>query len=93
MRGGLQAIPTGCRLMRELHALEAEHPELITPESPTQRVGGAPSREFREVRHAVPMLSLNNAFEEAMSRRSTRAHATRWRERAARWNRSNTRAS
>ncbi|HVE89670.1 MAG TPA: NAD-dependent DNA ligase LigA [Burkholderiaceae bacterium] len=53
------------RLMRELHALEAEHPELITPESPTQRVGGAPSREFREVRHAAPMLSLNNAFDEA----------------------------
>ena len=53
------------RLMRELHALEAANPELVTPDSPTQRVGGAPSREFREVRHAVPMLSLNNAFDEA----------------------------
>ena len=53
------------RLMRELHALEQEHPELITAESPTQRVGGAPSREFREVRHAAPMLSLNNGFDEA----------------------------
>ena len=53
------------RLMRELHALEASNPDLITPDSPTQRVGGAPSREFREVRHAVPMLSLNNAFDEA----------------------------
>ena len=53
------------RLMHELQALEAAHPELITPDSPTQRVGGAPSREFREVRHAMPMLSLNNAFDEA----------------------------
>ena len=53
------------RLMRELQALEAAHPVLVSPESPTQRVGGAPSREFREVRHAAPMLSLNNAFEEA----------------------------
>jgi len=53
------------RLMQELHALEAAHPALVTPDSPTQRVGGAPSREFREVRHATPMLSLNNAFDEA----------------------------
>ena len=53
------------RLMRELHALEAAHAELVTPDSPTQRVAGAPSREFREARHAVPMLSLNNAFSEA----------------------------
>ena len=53
------------RLMRELQALEAAHAKLITPDSPTQRVAGAPSREFREARHAVPMLSLNNAFSEA----------------------------
>jgi DNA ligase (NAD+) len=53
------------RLMRELQALEAEHAELIAPDSPTQRVGGAASRAFREVRHAAPMLSLNNAFTEA----------------------------
>ena len=53
------------RLMRELQALEAEYPELVSADSPTQRVGGAPSREFREVRHAAPMLSLNNAFAEA----------------------------
>ncbi len=53
------------RLMRNLQALEAAHPELVSPESPTQRVGGAPSREFREVRHAAPMLSLNNAFDAA----------------------------
>ncbi len=50
------------RLMRELQALEAEHPELITPDSPTQRVGARPLKEFAEVRHAVPMLSLGNAF-------------------------------
>lgn len=49
-------------LMRELQALEAEHPELVTPESPTQRVGAAPLAEFGSVRHAVPMLSLGNAF-------------------------------
>jgi DNA ligase (NAD+) len=49
-------------LMRELQALEAEHPELVTADSPTQRVGAAPSREFAEVKHAIPMLSLANAF-------------------------------
>jgi DNA ligase (NAD+) len=48
-------------LMRELQALEAEHPELVTPDSPTQRVGGAPSGQFAEVRHPEPMLSLANA--------------------------------
>ncbi|MGE6914661.1 NAD-dependent DNA ligase LigA [Achromobacter kerstersii] len=51
-------------LMRQLEALEAEHPELVTPESPTQRVGAAPVSAFGSVRHAVPMLSLNNAFDE-----------------------------
>ncbi len=50
------------RLFRELQDLEAAHPELATPDSPTQRVGGAPAPEFRTVRHRVPMLSLNNAF-------------------------------
>src|SRR5512141_1072741 len=50
------------RMLRELEALEAAHPELVTPDSPTQRVGAAPSKSFAEVRHAVPMLSLNNAF-------------------------------
>ncbi|VFR28191.1 DNA ligase [plant metagenome] len=50
-------------LMRELQALEAEHPELITPESPTQRVGAAPVAAFGSVTHAVPMLSLGNAFD------------------------------
>ncbi|MBV6288876.1 NAD-dependent DNA ligase LigA [Pseudomonas aegrilactucae] len=52
------------RLFRELQALEAEHPELVTPDSPTQRVGGAALSAFSQVRHEVPMLSLGNAFEE-----------------------------
>ena len=49
-------------LMSELRALEAAHPELITPDSPTQRVAGTPSASFAEVVHEVPMLSLDNAF-------------------------------
>lgn len=50
------------RLLRRLQELEAQHPGLITPDSPTQRVGGAPDTAFRPVRHASPMLSLDNAF-------------------------------
>jgi DNA ligase (NAD+) len=50
------------RLLRELTDLEAAHPDLATPDSPTQRVGAAPSSVFAEVRHQVPMLSLGNAF-------------------------------
>jgi DNA ligase (NAD+) len=50
------------RLMAELRALEAQHPALVTPDSPTQRVGGAPLAGFAEVRHRVPMLSLDNVF-------------------------------
>jgi len=50
-------------LMRELIALETAHPELVTAESPTQRVGAAPLAAFGSVTHAVPMLSLGNAFE------------------------------
>ncbi|HEV7714977.1 MAG TPA: NAD-dependent DNA ligase LigA, partial [Steroidobacteraceae bacterium] len=49
-------------LMRELRELEAAHPKLVTPDSPTQRVGSAPSSKFAKVRHSVPMLSLGNAF-------------------------------
>lgn len=49
-------------LFRELVQLEDEHPELAIPDSPTQRVGGAPSGQLTEVRHSTPMLSLNNAF-------------------------------
>ncbi len=51
-------------LMRRLQALEAEHPELITPDSPTQRVGGKPREGFVKVRHSSPMLSLDNALNE-----------------------------
>lgn len=51
-------------LMRELQALEAEHPDLVTPDSPTQRVGAEPLDAFTSVSHRVPMLSLGNAFEE-----------------------------
>ena len=50
------------RLLRELEALEAAHPALVTADSPTQRVGNAPAGKFAEVRHAIPMLSLGNAF-------------------------------
>jgi len=50
------------RLMERLVQLEAEHPELADPDSPTQRVGGAPLAEFATVRHAVPMLSIDNTY-------------------------------
>lgn len=49
-------------LFRELQELEARFPDLVTPDSPTQRVGGRPAEGFRQVRHEVPMLSLDNAF-------------------------------
>ncbi|MBD2795386.1 NAD-dependent DNA ligase LigA [Xenorhabdus sp. 18] len=52
------------RLMRELKALEDQHPELITADSPTQRVGAAPLTAFEQVRHEIPMLSLDNVFDE-----------------------------
>lgn len=52
------------RLMRELRELESAHPELITADSPTQRVGAAPLAAFDQVRHEVPMLSLDNVFDE-----------------------------
>jgi DNA ligase (NAD+) len=52
------------RLMRELQALEEKYPELVTPDSPTQRVGAEPSDALETVRHRVPMLSLENAFAE-----------------------------
>ena len=52
-------------LMRELQELEAKHPELVTPDSPTQRVGAPASNRFAPVEHARPMLSLSNAFDEA----------------------------
>lgn len=52
------------RLMRELLDLEAAHPELSAPDSPSQRVGGEPTKEFPTVTHAVPMLSLSNTYNE-----------------------------
>jgi DNA ligase (NAD+) len=51
-------------LMRELQALEEAHPELVTPDSPTQRVGGRVAEGFETVRHRAPMLSLDNAYTE-----------------------------
>ena len=51
-------------LFRELQAIEAKYPELLTPDSPTLRVGGRPLSAFGEVKHGVPMLSLGNAFAE-----------------------------
>jgi DNA ligase (NAD+) len=64
------------RLFQELQALEARHPELRTPDSPTHRVGAEPSPAFRKHRHLVPMLSLANAFDEVQ--------LTAWEERNAR---------
>src|SRR5689334_747912 len=63
-------------LMRELRTIEEAHPELVTPDSPTQRVGAPASEKFAKVRHPVPMLSLGNAFDEGD------LHA--WRERVVR---------
>ena len=52
------------RLFQELHRLEIQHPQIIAPDSPTQRVGDAPLSVFNQVRHELPMLSLDNAFDE-----------------------------
>src|SRR5580693_815935 len=51
-------------MMRRLQALEAQHPELLTPDSPTQRVGGKAREGFVKVAHSSPMLSLDNALDE-----------------------------
>ncbi|WP_416411967.1 NAD-dependent DNA ligase LigA [Pantoea sp. App145] len=53
------------RLMAQLRELEGAHPDLVTPDSPTQRVGAEPLAAFDQVRHEVPMLSLDNTFDEA----------------------------
>ncbi|MBI2224963.1 MAG: NAD-dependent DNA ligase LigA, partial [Betaproteobacteria bacterium] len=53
------------RLFRELQELEQKYPQLVTPDSPTQRVGAAVQSAFVPVAHATAMLSLNNAFEDA----------------------------
>jgi len=52
------------RMFRELQQLEQQYPQLITPESPTQRIGAAPLTDFAQVTHRTPMLSLNNSFED-----------------------------
>src|SRR3990167_9556559 len=51
-------------LKKELFDLEQQFPDLITPDSPTQRVGGKPTEQFAKVMHPYPMLSLNDAFDE-----------------------------
>ncbi|HSP58658.1 MAG TPA: NAD-dependent DNA ligase LigA [Halomonas sp.] len=53
------------RRLRQLQEIETRHPELVTPDSPTQRVGATPDAGFPKVQHAVPMLSLDNAFDES----------------------------
>lgn len=63
------------RLYRELEALEAAHPDLIEPDSPTQRVGGATLKAFASVEHRVPMLSLNNAFSDWDEEEPKQRHA------------------
>jgi DNA ligase (NAD+) len=62
------------RLMRELEALEAAHPELATSDSPTRKVGARAQGGFAEVRHAMPMLSLSNAFEQDGADERARFH-------------------
>src|SRR5205814_8639759 len=52
------------RLYKELVDLETQFPELVTPDSPTQRVGGKPLRAFAQIQHRVPMLSLHNTYSE-----------------------------
>ncbi|WP_442902957.1 NAD-dependent DNA ligase LigA [Gilliamella sp. wkB108] len=52
------------KLIKQLQTLESEHPDLITPDSPTQRVGGTPLSQFASIRHEMPMLSLDNVFDE-----------------------------
>lgn len=68
------------RLMRELESLEAAHPALATPDSPTRRVGARASGGFAEVRHALPMLSLSNAFEQPVDEGLDDDDRTRFRE-------------
>src|SRR5438067_9189524 len=53
------------RLYKELVDLETQFPDLLTPDSPTQRVGGKPLQAFEQVRHLIPMLSLDNTYSEA----------------------------
>ncbi len=57
------------RLLDELKEIEAKHPELVTADSPTQRVGGEPIDEFSSVSHRVPMLSIDNTYSEGEAAR------------------------
>jgi DNA ligase (NAD+) len=69
------------KLMNRLKALEAAHPQLASPDSPTQRVGGAPREGFQQFRHSVPMMSLDNAFSfEALGEFNRRVTQTTGRE-------------
>ena len=68
------------RLMRELEALEAEHPALAAGDSPTRKVGARAHGGFAEVRHAIPMLSLGNAFEQPIEEGQRDDDRTRFRE-------------
>lgn len=61
----IMSDPEFDRLLKELERLEAEHPELADPNSPTQRVGGEPIGRFRTLAHSVPMLSIDNTYSEA----------------------------
>ncbi len=65
------------RLMQRLIELEREHPELVTPDSPTQRVGGEPIAGFKQVVHRTPMLSMDNTYNEA-DLREFDARIRRW---------------
>jgi len=70
----VEAVPTISdrqydRLLGNLKQLEAEHPESVTPDSPTQRVGGEPIEGFRKADHAVPMLSIDNTYDEKQLRK------------------------
>ena len=67
-------------LMNELKRIEAEHPELVTPDSPTQRVGGKPAEGFQKVRHSRAMLSLDNAYSRRRAARLGSAGARAGRE-------------
>ncbi len=62
-------------LMRELEALEEQYPDLVTPDSPTQRVGGRPVEGFASAEHLVPMLSLDNAYRKRSCASSRNASA------------------
>ena len=60
------------RLMRELGELEAQYAELVVAESPTQRVGSEPAPHFSQVQHEVPMLSLDNVFDDVLGEKNLR---------------------